>query len=438
MSSSRTCPTRRRVVFAGLTTAGAAVLAACGRGTPSGSAGEAPKLVRPAVTLEYWSRWGPPTAEVEEGRVAEFAAANAPTRVERTTMTGSYIEKLNAAFAAGSGPDVYTVGGSGVPNFAAKGAALTLETYAAVQKDLADFFPATIEASKYRGKLAGLPYIVDIREMIYRKDLFREAGLDAERFPDTWQALRDGAKRITKWDGQDLRVAGFDVPNGTNAHDFFLTLVEQQGEHPFSADISKPTFNGAAGRVALQLMVDMLHRDRIDAIERPPAPPGQNVITAGQAAVTWASAGQVNAARRAAPEIAEHVGTARTPRLDKRVTYMGGTSLMVSAKPKDAAAAIDLLLFLTAPAHVEAICKIQNGVPPRQSAAGTPYVRDPLIKVFFDAVAYGWSYPNHAYYTEIREAINTELAAALQLKKAPQAALDDAARASQDFLARTS
>ena len=438
MDTKRWAMTRRQAARSmGLGLAGAA-LAACGAQQGAGAGGgAAPPPARAAVTLEYWSRWGPPTSDVEDQRVAEYVAASAPTKVERTTMTGNYIEKLNAAFAGGSGPDVYTVGGSGIPNFSGKGAALTIGGEPAVQKELPDFFPATIEASKYQGKLNGLPYIVDIRAMIARKDLMQQAGLDPARFPDTWDQFREAARRLTARSGQDFSVVGFGVPKTSwGAHDLFMVLIEQQGERPYSADLARPAFTGAAGRQALQLMVDLLNKDQVDTFNPPKPPPGTNALVAGLQATGWDSAGPVNAARRGAPEALAQIMTAPIPRLRQRITYMGGTYLMASNRPKDAAAAVDFMLYLTAAKHADEINSVQNAVPPRKSAGTSPYVQDPLVKVFYEAVPYGWSYPNHAYYTEIRDAIVPEIEAAMKLEKGVQAALEDAARAAQEYLSR--
>jgi len=192
----------RRAILAASVGTGGALLAACGAAqggatTGTTSAGEAVSKARPAISLEYWSRWGLPTSEVEDKRVAEWNTANGPTKVERTSIN-PYIDKLNAAFAGGSGPDVYTVGGSGMANFGGKGVGLQLSNYQAVQKEVPDFFPSTIEASRYQGKHIAMPYILDVRAIIYRKDLMRDAGLDPAKFPDTWDQFRDAARRVRR------------------------------------------------------------------------------------------------------------------------------------------------------------------------------------------------------------------------------------------------
>jgi ABC-type glycerol-3-phosphate transport system substrate-binding protein len=425
--------TRRTIVSTALSAGGALALASCGAGAGGGTA-EPAKPTRPAITLEYWSRWGQPTADVEAKRVAEWNANNSPTKVERTSID-PYIDKLNVAFAGGTGPDVYTVGGSGMANFAGKGVGLNFASYQAVQKEIPDFFPATIEASKYQGKHIAMPYILDIRAMIYRKDLFTSVGLDPTKFPDTWDQFRDAARKLTKREGGTLQRAGFDVPKtGWTAHDLFMLLTEMGGEKTFNADLTKPTFNGPAGRAALQLMVDLVNKDQVDGFDQPKPPSGATGIAAGTQASLWTSAGPINTTRRTAPEQLATIGTAPIPKLAQRFTLLGGTWLMVNSKPKDTPTSVDLMLYLTAAKHADDITSIQNAVPPRKSAATSPYVSDPLIKVFYDAVPYAWAYPNHAYYTDIREEIVKGVEAAIKQEKSVQAALDDSARLVQEWL----
>jgi multiple sugar transport system substrate-binding protein len=418
-----------------------ALLAACGAATqarpPAAGATEAPRApARPNVTLEYWSRWAQPTSEVEDKRISEWMAANGPTRVERTSIN-PYLDKLAAAFAGGSGPDLYSVGGTAMANFAAKGAALSLTSSTTIQRELPDFFPPLVEASKYQGRLIALPYIMDVRAMVHRKDFLQDAGLDPNKFPDTWDAFRDAAKRMTKRENGVLTRAGYGMEkSGWGAFDLFMVLTEMGGEHAFAADLSKPTFTGRAGQAALQLMVELVNKDQVDGFDRPAPPPGVDPLIAGVQAVTFTSAGPVNNARRTAPEQAAHLGVAPIPKLTQRWTLLGGSWLMGYVKPKDADAAMDLMVYLTAAKHADEISSIQNAVPPRKSAISSPYVNDPVIKVFFEAASYGWIYPSHAYLTEFRDLIAAEIEAAVRQTKSVQAALEDAAKGTQEYLNR--
>jgi hypothetical protein len=55
-------------------------------------------------------------------------------------------------------------------------------------------------------------------------------------------------------------------------------MVKQLGKDPFSPDLTKAQFDGTDGERALQTIVDFIHRDRIDAFERPQPPQGVPVL----------------------------------------------------------------------------------------------------------------------------------------------------------------
>src|SRR5207244_11049818 len=109
----------------------------------------------------------------------------------------------------------------------------------------------------------------------------------ATKISDTWDAFRDAARRVTKWEGTSLLRAGFAVPQSTTGHDLFMVLHEQLGEHPFSADLSKPSCSGAVGQQALQLFVHLRNKDRVDGSDKPKPPPGLNALVAGVNAMQW-------------------------------------------------------------------------------------------------------------------------------------------------------
>ena len=250
-----------------------------------------------------------------------------------------------------------------------------------MQKETPDFFPATIEASKYQGKHIAMPYILDVRAMIFRKDFMRDAGLDPARFPDTWEQFRDAARRLTKRDGGALQRAGFDVPKTRLERPRPVHAADGDGRREDVPPRTSPAPPSTArrGAQALQLLVDLVNKDQVDGFDQPRPPPGSNGILAGTQAATWTSAGPVNAGPARGPGAAGAASAPRpSPSSTQRWTLLGGTWLMVNSKPKDTNAAVDLMLYLTAAKHADDITSIQNAVPPRKSAATSPYVTDPL------------------------------------------------------------
>ena len=67
------------------------------------------------------------------------------------------------------------------------------------------------------GRYYGIPYTVDLSGLVWNKELFREAGLDPERPPETWDELIEYAQKLTKTnDSGEVEQYGFAIV-GTSA-----------------------------------------------------------------------------------------------------------------------------------------------------------------------------------------------------------------------------
>lgn len=66
------------------------------------------------------------------------------------------------------------------------------------------YVPANVRAAaRVRGRLYALPYSDDAVVLLYRKDLFREVGLDPEHPPQTWDEFLNAARKLTRNAGVD-------------------------------------------------------------------------------------------------------------------------------------------------------------------------------------------------------------------------------------------
>jgi multiple sugar transport system substrate-binding protein len=139
----------------------AGVAAGCG-GAPAGG---------PAVVTFPGSALGA-EAEVLATQLARFAAANPDVVVEQRRTPDAadqrhqlYVQWLNAG--AGD-PDILQLDVVWTAEFGAAGWILPLDRFA---PDVDAFFPATIEADRWRGTLYALPWFVDMGMLYWRTDL---------------------------------------------------------------------------------------------------------------------------------------------------------------------------------------------------------------------------------------------------------------------------
>jgi len=201
---------------------------------------------------------------VEEKFLPVFMEKYAPIKVERTLVTTDYnllVERITTAFASSTPPDVFTMGSPDVVTFAHPGSVLALDTYQRVKKESEDFFAPPLAVGKYNNKLYGMTYYIDTRIMLYRKDVLAEAGLPTDRksLPKTWDQFREAAKRVTRWEGSDLKRVGWDVTGATGDATIFLVMLGQLNKRVISTDGKKVEFDGAEGQRALQTLVDFMN-----------------------------------------------------------------------------------------------------------------------------------------------------------------------------------
>lgn len=105
-------------------------------------------------------------------------------------------EKLITAFASDNLPDVFQLGNTWIPQFAALHALEPLELYVAGSESVtkSNYFPGIWDTNLIDSVLFGLPWYIDTRVLFYRSDVFRRAGYNHP--PKTWAELLDVSRKI--------------------------------------------------------------------------------------------------------------------------------------------------------------------------------------------------------------------------------------------------
>jgi N,N'-diacetylchitobiose transport system substrate-binding protein len=184
--------------------AGTLGLAACGSSSKdSGSSGttaapagtNAPATTGAAAgtTIRLWLNGEDTKQELVDYAVAEFKKQHPDVNVEfeRQQWTG-IVEKLTTALSSSDSPDVVELGNTQAQAFEAAGA---LTDLTAKKADLGgdDLLQSLVEAGTYDGKFFGVPYYAGARIVVYRTDLFEQAGLQV---PTTLQEFVDAGIKL--------------------------------------------------------------------------------------------------------------------------------------------------------------------------------------------------------------------------------------------------
>ncbi len=109
-------------------------------------------------------------------------------------------KKVLTAILSGNPPDVVS---QFIPivKWASRMALMPLDEYIARDNfDTTVFFPALWQEMRWQGHIFGIPVSSASFAFYYNKKLFREAGLDPERPPQTWDEVREYNRRLTRYD----------------------------------------------------------------------------------------------------------------------------------------------------------------------------------------------------------------------------------------------
>lgn len=80
------------------------------------------------------------------------------------------------------------------------------ENVISAKKIANDFVPATVDALKYNGEYYGMPTDTQTIILFWNKALLKEAGLDYENGPQTWDEFFDYARKLTKFDANNNMI----------------------------------------------------------------------------------------------------------------------------------------------------------------------------------------------------------------------------------------
>ncbi|MBZ6108937.1 extracellular solute-binding protein [Streptomyces olivaceus] len=192
-------PSRRRVLRAG----GGAVLAAaagtavtgCGAGTDDGVAADG------TVTIEMWHGQADTAKKVLEGLVADFEREHPKIKVDLGggVLADVMLQKVTAAVAAGSFPDIAYIFGSDLARVARSPQVVDLTDMAeSGPVPWKNYWAASRDAVTLNDRVRAAPAVLDSLAVVCNKKLFREARLPLPKAGWTWQDFVSCARTLTR------------------------------------------------------------------------------------------------------------------------------------------------------------------------------------------------------------------------------------------------
>jgi multiple sugar transport system substrate-binding protein len=383
--------------------------------------------VASAGEILWWTpNWGEPRARE---LAAKFEAANPDIKVNlEITVSDGLPARIQTALVSGSPPDLIEAQHGWVAPYAQADLVLPLDD---VLQDKDDYIPAALDYDTWDGKLWGIPYRIETHGVFYNKGMFKEAGLDPEKPPQTWTELVDAAKKLTHGDQYGFAITG----GGEFGNTVFRSLpfIWMNGGSIISDDMTKATVNEPAAVEAVKFYTDMLvtHQVSPPSTLQNDGTANRRLFIAKTVAIYQSGQFDVGSIRKEAPDI--DIGVMMIPHPEGKDTaaIIGGWSFII---PKDAKNPEDTKKFVQFLASSENMGFFTDTFPARKSSMEMERFKDPILANFKAMLPFGRRVPPHKNWIPITQAYFDGVQRILVGDQEAQESMDQAAEEIQALL----
>ncbi|WP_030347484.1 ABC transporter substrate-binding protein [Streptomyces sp. NRRL S-1022] len=407
-------------------------LSACGSGGDDGGTTDASGKVEGDITFQTWNL----RANFKpyfEGLIADFENTYPGTHVKWVDQPAEgYPDKLSAEAAGGTLPDVVNVSPDLVAPLAEAGLALDLDKAAGAYRS--EYLPGAWAGHRIPGRKGtyAFPWYLNTGPLFYNKALFRQAGLDPERPPKTYDELFADALRMAGETGGKVATLA-NVPTIEDFGRYGVPLMNEQG--------TGFAFNDPKGVELLTRYKKLYDAKALDpqALTATGESAGKKFLT-GAVAMNPGSALDLGNFRKNAPSLYRDIG------ITDQITSTGHVNMyvmgvMVSSRSRHTPAAVAFAHFVTDARHQMSFAKKVAIFPSTAGSLDDPYftkedgtdetrVRVAAAKSLKNAV----NYTPVLFSDQMKTALRNEVAKALQGKQSPKEALDNAVNAADRLL----
>ncbi|MDW8101181.1 MAG: sugar ABC transporter substrate-binding protein [Anaerolineae bacterium] len=335
------------------------LLAACVPVTAPAPAAE--KAVTPAekIEIEFSAYCGGPGCDYYHKMVDEFEAANPNVIVKRDLSLGheEWINVFQTRVAADALPDLFIQDENEIPKLLEADKALPLDDYIKQYNIDLNWYPQRFLAFATReGKHYALPYYISPNIMIYRTDVFEQAGIEP---PKTWDDLLNVCKVFQDKMGLKHPFA-FD-PNGAW---WSGDWIFQAGGDMMNPERTAFTFDSPEVVEAIQFMWDLIYKHQCVHPDIMKMENGRWVLwQKGEVVFMQAGGWELGAVDQKYPETIGKWRMTALPCGKQCANVAGGSPLMIAKSCKHPDVAFKLLATMVTPEGAYKWMKITGGAP---------------------------------------------------------------------------
>jgi ABC-type glycerol-3-phosphate transport system substrate-binding protein len=375
-----------------------------------------------------------PSDEVEKAYASEYHKLHPHVTIKfiGVPMNDAYA-KISTLATGGDMPDIFI----NSPEFSTK--AKQLGIVADMDKLLGPsylkgFAAAPLKQAKIGGETQFAPYFTIPTGLLYRSDLFKDAGITP---PTTWDDFEADAKKLTvdtnndgKTDRWGFAMVGTNDGSGGSR---FIPVMRTFGakELTKSGSTWKTQFDADGAVQAFKLYGDLVNKDK--AVPPGPLQTGyaqaNALMATDKAAMMITGPHTIGAILEQNPSLEGKLAGAPLPHApgSKSVSVLGMLGWSVSSDSKHQQAAAEYIKFMLNKKNQLAFTAATGRFPTRNDALADPQVNRPELKGFIAAQDNAFLLPNVPYYADLQVIAGNAYQQVILKKMTPEQAAKSAA-----------
>ncbi|TVX96709.1 sugar ABC transporter substrate-binding protein [Cohnella terricola] len=342
-----------------------------------------------------------------------FGKQHANIQVEPVYIPfADFKKRLSVGLAASDLPDIVIIDNPDHAAYAAMGLFADITDNLKDWSDKDQFFAGPWKSASYDGKQYGIPLGSNNLALFYNEKMLADAGVTP---PETWDELREAAKKLTK---SGVKGLGISAPQNEEGTFQFLPWLLSTG-----ANFDHVAGDGArAFGILADLIKDgsmskeVINWTQSDVMKQ---------FAAGKLAMMVNGPWQLPDLAKNAPDL--NFGLSFVPKDKQFASVLGGENLGVVNGP-NVNEAVEFIKYVASPDVNKQFAQDFGYFPARKDVASDPYWTDnPKLKVFAENMVNAQPRGPHPKWPEISNVISEALGKSLTLGSTP----DDAANEAQ-------
>jgi sn-glycerol 3-phosphate transport system substrate-binding protein len=303
------------------------------------------------LTMYYPVAVGGPVTKVIDGMVQRFEQKNPDIKVT-AVYAGNYTDTMTKAMTAmkgGQPPQLSVLLSTDVFTLRDENAIVPMDDLVADKAWFKSFYPAFMANGQIDGKTWSIPFQRSTIVLYWNKDAFKEAGLDPDKAPASWNEMAATAAKLVKKDASgNVTRWGVEIPSTGYAYWMLQALAIQNGQKMMNEPGTEVYLTAPKTVEALDYWVSLSRKDTVMPTGSIDWATLRTDFVEGRTAMMWHTTGNLTAVKDSAKF---NFGVAVLPAKERRGSPTGGGNFYIfkSASPEQQKAAVKFIEWMTAP-----------------------------------------------------------------------------------------